>query len=82
MSVSIRLRMSIIGHDTLLVLTTFGACPKCQSIDGFFQRGKRVIGFCNQHRLKWRSPATLVHAMGGSPARTSGVPSMVPERGR
>lgn len=44
MSVSIRLRMTIIGHDTLLVLTTFGACPQCQSIDGFFQRGKRVIG--------------------------------------
>lgn len=69
MGISIRLAqaLKILGHDPLLLIAMFGACPECRSIDGFIQRGKSLVVYCHQHQVKWRSPANLLHATRHSP---------------
>jgi len=62
--ISIRLAhaLKILGHDPEVLALSIGVCPKCRTIDGFFQRRRRIIGYCNFHQMKWRSPARLLYA--------------------
>jgi len=63
-TISIRLvhALRILGHDPEYLALAIGLCPTCRTIDGFFQRRRRIIGYCSFHQVKWRSPARLLYA--------------------